>query len=262
MPICANPSINSTFPCILVTLPGLYNAHPHSSLCFAALSCGVNDTFLVLLFCICLFPPPFVWKVTRTFLCLVEIFQFYSISSLFHFTSVSIWVRVIHETLSNVSRGYMTRIFRGFNRTNSQIYFRYWQSLNNTFIFLQHFHGLLPKTLNRVWLLELKYFRNLIQWRTDGENICTYQVWVRLLYCFCFCMVCPYLNCSINTDGHIYNPGIQHLYRKAIISATLFTLIVAITQLFETTPSYNCVSTVSKNSLNSGVGLSLGLQLP
>lgn len=47
--------------------------------------------------------------------------------------------------------------------------------------------------------------------------------------------------------------------RKATISATLFTRIVAIALLFAAALSYNCFSTVSLDSLDQGVGLYSGL---
>lgn len=53
--------------------------------------------------------------------------------------------------------------------------------------------------------------------------------------------------------------GGEDKVRKATISATLFTRIVAIALLFAAALSYNCFSTVSLDSLDAGVGLYSGL---
>lgn len=47
--------------------------------------------------------------------------------------------------------------------------------------------------------------------------------------------------------------------RKATISATLYTRIVAIALLFAAVLSYNCFSTMSLDALDAGVGLYSGL---
>lgn len=53
------------------------------------------------------------------------------------------------------------------------------------------------------------------------------------------------------------NPGLK--VRKATISATLFTRIVAIALLFAAALSYNCNSSMSLEALDAGVGLYSGL---
>jgi hypothetical protein len=65
----------------------------------------------------------------------------------------------------------------------------------------------------------------------------------------------PLSSTALPTSPNTVGPKV----RKATISATLFTRIVAIALLFAAALSYNCFSTVSLDSLDAGVGLYSGL---